>query len=379
MSAGETTVDHVDEYQLINCIATGTHSQIWEVAESGGEHFAMKLLLPDAFRDPAQRRVLKHEARIAKMLRHPGLIRFHKVVVDKHHAYFIMDHFRAPNLKQQIQSDLPAVQLRFRKIVESTCLALQHMHDLGWAHRDVKPDNILLNRNSEIRLIDFSLALRIASGLGKLLAGKSKVIQGTRTYIAPETIKRESSTARTDMYSLGVTFFEILTGRPPFLANSPNDLLRKHLGEAPPAPSHVNPNVTPEADRAVLRMLEKKPDKRFRDLNEVFSEFRNIQPFKQEVESKVMRQAAEDAREQEAASLGVRISSRGDAFRTQQQQDDVEAVPEAAPPIEPPPARDANSRTPERPRPRPRPASVPVPPAPDHDDLPFMDELPEIN
>ncbi|MEX0700679.1 MAG: serine/threonine-protein kinase [Planctomycetales bacterium] len=378
MSAGDSTVDAIDEYQLINCIATGTHSQIWEVAESSGEHFAMKLLLPEAFRDPEQRRVLKHEARVAKSMTHPGVVRFHKVVSNKEHAYFIMDHFRAPNLKQQIQSDLPSVQVRFRKIVESTCIALQYLHDKGWAHRDVKPDNILLNRSSEIRLIDFSLALRIATGLGKLFAGKPKAIQGTRTYIAPETLKKAPPTARTDMYSLGVTFFEILTGRPPFLGNSPNDLLRKHLTETPPAPSQINTNVTPEMDRIILRMLQKKPDKRFRDLNEVFAEFRSVHPFKREVESAATVQAAADAKEHAAASLGARISSRGDASRSRKRQEAESATP--LPANRPAPAEPVApaAAAPSRREPARVPAAAPARPAADDDDLPFMEELPEI-
>lgn len=374
MSAGEVTADFVDEYQLVTCIATGTHSQIWEViAAGGGGRYAMKLLLPDSFRDSEQRRVLKHEAKIARLLSHPGVVRFHKLVINREHAYYVMDHFRAPNLKQQIQSDLPAVQLRFRRIVEATCLALQYIHDQGWAHRDVKPDNILVNKAGEVRVIDFSLAHRIASGLGKLLAGKPKVIQGTRTYIAPETLKRETPTNRTDMYSLGVTFFEILTGKPPFLANSPNELLRKHLTEAPPAPSHINPNVTPEADRIILRMLEKKPDRRYRDLNEVYSEFRHIQPFKKEIETLEMKKAVYDAAEQEGSSLGIRRSSRGDAARGQSAATDSpdaadsDVVPVATNSSTVPAGRGERDRT-----------GQGAPPPADHDDLPFMEELPEV-
>src|SRR5690606_2353613 len=117
-------------------------------------------------------------------------------------------------------------------------------------------------------------------GLGKMIGGKVKVVQGTRTYIAPETIRKEYPTPQSDMYSLGIMLFEIVTGQPPFVANSPNDLLMKHLNTAPPEPSVFNSNVTPEADKFILRLLSKKPANRPQSMSEVAAEARSIQFFK---------------------------------------------------------------------------------------------------
>ena len=312
MSEGEFTVDN---YQLLSCIARGTYSQVWEVKENeGSEHFAMKMLLPETLFDSDQIKMFKHEAKVGQACDHPNFVKVSKVTVNKKRGYLIMDYFRAPNLKTLIQIDLPAVQMRINKLFESICMALGYMHEKGWVHKDVKPDNILFSKGSELRLIDFSLSSRVVSGVGKLFAGKVRVIQGTRTYLAPETIRKQHAVPQTDMYSLGITVYEILTGAPPFRAVSPDDLLRKHVGETPPIPSEFNPNVTPEMDQLVHRMLAKKPAKRFSDMNELYAEFRTLSVFKEDV-GELADQKKQAKKEEFEDGLAAELSSRADAER----------------------------------------------------------------
>ncbi len=274
----------VDGYQLPNCLANGNSSEIWEVADpvGGSQALCMKLLLPEAFEKSEAKAVLKHEAKVAKTLDHPNIIKIHKVAVTKKHAYILMDYFRARNLKTQIGSDPVGLQVRFRNVFESLCLALGFMHEKGWVHRDIKPENILANKVGEMRLIDFSLSVRSAGGLGKLMGARKKPVQGTRTYIAPETLLKKAPTFQTDMYSLGITVFEILTGNPPFRGMSPSDLLRMHIQDKAPPISAINENVTPEMDRLVARLLEKKPVNRHKSMEEVYSEFRSLKVFKED-------------------------------------------------------------------------------------------------
>ncbi len=307
---------HVGDYELRNCVATGNVSQIWEVVERGGTmQFAMKLLLPEAFEESSNKNVLKHEFKVGKSLDHPNVIRFHKLEVNRDHAYFIMDYFRAPSLKSQISSDHLGVQVRFRKLVEAVTLALTHIHEKGWLHRDIKPENILMNRGSEVRVIDFSLSIRQSGAIGKLVGGKVKQVQGTRTYIAPETLAKKKPTVQTDMYSLGITLYEALTGHPPFTGTSPNDLLRKHMLEKPPEPSFSNPNVTAECDQFILRLLKKKPKDRPADMKEVFAEFRNLKVFKEPPEELAERRR-EEAEREKLLTVDKRLDSRLDAERT---------------------------------------------------------------
>lgn len=305
----------VDDYQLAALIASGSSSQVWEARDAGGQSYAIKLLLPHVLKDAERINVLKHEAKVGQALEHPSLIRVTKFVKKKTHCYMLMELFRCPNLKVMLQNEPVAVQARFTRLAEQLCQALGYMHDKGWLHHDLKPDNILFSKGSELKLIDYSLAMRRQGGLGKVFAGKVKIIQGTRTYIAPETIQKKYPTPQSDMYSLGVTLFEVLTGQPPFVGSNPNDLLQKHLSMKPPEPSAFNPNVTPEADKVILRLLSKKPAHRPKDMNEVSSEFRSVKFFKVDP---MELAAAEEAR-QAAAGGGLdsksRLDSRADAAR----------------------------------------------------------------
>ncbi|MFK7819820.1 MAG: serine/threonine protein kinase [Planctomycetaceae bacterium] len=306
----------IDEYELRNCVATGNVSQIWEVVERGGtQHFAMKLLLPESFSDAKEKNVLKHEFKVGQAVDHPNIIRFYKMNISRDHAYFIMDYFRAPSLKQQISASHLDVQIRFRKLVESVSLALASVHESGWLHRDIKPDNILMNRGSEIRLIDFSLSTKRSGSLGKMFGGKMKQVQGTRTYIAPETLEKKKPTIQTDMYSLGITLYEALVGAPPFTGTSPNALLKKHILEKPAEPSFHDPNITPECDAFILHLLKKKPSERPADMTEVYAEFRNIKVFKEDPgEIEARKKAA--AEEEKLKTVDKRLDSRLDAERT---------------------------------------------------------------
>ena len=219
-------------YELKNCVATGKSTQIWEVTQTGSTvPLAMKLLLPDALKDSVTKNVLKHEFKVGALFEHPSMIRYHKIEVNRDHGFFIMDYFRAPSLKTQITGNLAETQSRLKKIVEAMCQAFVHMNEKGWLHRDIKPDNVLVNKTGEVRVIDFSLATRIKTGVMKLVGGKQKNIMGTRTYIAPEIILKKAPTPQSDIYSLGITIYELATGDPPFAGLNPSDLLAKHLSE----------------------------------------------------------------------------------------------------------------------------------------------------
>lgn len=305
----------VGGFELKNCIASGSSTQIWEVVEQGATvPFAMKLLLPDSLKDPEAKAVLKHEFKVGQALDHAGFVRFHRQEFTRDHGFFIMDYFRAPSLKVQLAANLPEAQSRLKKIVESICQAYVYLHEKGWLHRDIKPDNILVNKAGEVRVIDFSLACRNATGVMKLLAGTQKAIMGTRTYIAPEIILRRPPTPQSDIYSLAVTLYEAATGAPPFAGLSPNDLLKKHLGEEPAAPSTVNRNISPDFDMMVLKMLRKKPKDRPKEMREVMSFFRNCKFFLEDPVELHDRKTKE-AKANESLSVDKRLDSRADADR----------------------------------------------------------------
>lgn len=299
----------VGDYELLSVISTGSQTQIWEAKHpSHVETVALKLMTASALADKENVQSLKHEANVGGSVQHPNIITIHEYKSTKTAAYIAMEYFRAPSVKAQTKSDIYGLHQRLKRVIEGTCLALEALHGAGWVHKDIKPDNVLCNKAGEVKIIDFALATRIKSGLGKLLGGKPKSIQGTRTYIAPETILKKNAVPATDVYSLGVMLYEVLTGFPPFAGSSPNDLLKRHLSEKPPEASARNTNVTPELDRVLVKMLAKKPENRHQSMSELYAELRNVQLFHEEP-------VAPSEDNFENVGPGTRLDSRTDAKR----------------------------------------------------------------
>ena len=312
-------------YKLIMCIATGGSSQVWECIEQAtGRHLAMKLLKEDAPDFKENKAGLKHEADVLKTLDHPLIIKYDKFSSSRDNTYMTMEHFRAANVKLQLKSDIRSVHVRTRLLFESVCQALSHVHSRGWIHRDIKPDNVLMNKVGEIRLVDFSLSSKEVTGFAKMIGGgKLKTIQGTRTYIAPETIRKQAPTFQTDLYSLGIMFFEVLTGRTPFQAPTPEELLKRHLRDEPANASEFNNNVTPEMDRIIFRLLKKKPTDRPGTVDEVLAELKRIRIFKEDV-VEVSQTEKEDKDVTMESLTELRLDSRADAKLSQMLQSNPE-------------------------------------------------------
>jgi serine/threonine protein kinase len=272
-------------YRLLKHLVTGQTSQVWEVAEvASHRHFAMKMLLPEKARDAMHRRMLFHEAEVGKALAHPNIIKIVAVSRDAVNPYMVMEFFPAGNLKLRlIRKDMTFIRERCQDVVKQGATALAFMNAKGWVHRDVKPDNFLVNSAGELRLIDFALSVRVKKGglLSRMFRRRGKS-QGTRSYMSPEQIRGLALDGRADIYSFGATCYELVTGRPPFRGMSNQDLLTKHIAEKPVTPQIYNADVTDEFAELVLHMLAKKMQDRPRDFHEVLMALRSIRVFKAE-------------------------------------------------------------------------------------------------
>jgi serine/threonine protein kinase len=270
-------------YKLRTMLQTGQSSQVFEVVEpTSNRHFAMKLLLPEAASKPEERQALFNEAEIGIKLAHQNVVRIYKVNRSPETPHFIMEYFPSGSLRLRLQAkDMKFIREHARKIFREAATGLAYMNASGYVHRDVKPDNILVNSLGDTKIIDFAISKKMQSGfLAKLF--KKKKPQGTPSFMSPEQIRDELLDGRADIYSYACTLYELTTGRKPFVGATQGDLLTRHFTEKPVTPVVYNKDLTDEFGALVLKMMAKKRDDRPKNFHEVLIELRKVKIFKDE-------------------------------------------------------------------------------------------------
>ncbi|MBI2805098.1 MAG: serine/threonine protein kinase [Planctomycetes bacterium] len=276
--------DILGNYRLVKCILTGQTTQVWEVVEtSSHRHFAMKQLLPDKLSDSDAMNALHHEAKVGLEMTHPNVIRIVYVSNEKLHHYFVMEFFPSGSLKNRlVQKNYDFLREHAHSIFKQAATGLAYMNASGWVHRDIKPDNLLVNSKGELRIIDFAIAERIQTPnfFNRFFRRNKRVVQGTRSYMSPEQIRGEILDGRADIYSFGATIHELTTYRPPFRGATQQELLQKHILEKPASLLSYCPDLTQEFSDLVLRCLAKKRDDRPESFHEVLKILNQIRIYK---------------------------------------------------------------------------------------------------
>jgi serine/threonine-protein kinase len=272
-------------YKLRGLLHTGSKTQVWEVVEqTSNRHFAMKILLSEFVTAGAERAKLFNDAAVGIKMRHENVVNIIKVNKSKTQPHFIMEYFAAGSIRRRLQSRDPKDKEYLRQyaktIFKQTATGLAYMNASGFAHLDVKPDNIVANALGKTKIIDFAISQPIKKGFLAKLLRKRGAPEGTATYMSPEQIRSDLLDGRSDIYSLGITWYEMVTGRPPFRGDSIAALFRKHLVEKPQLPSAYNPDVTDEFGNLVLKMLEKKREDRPPSFHNVLIDLKKTKVFK---------------------------------------------------------------------------------------------------
>jgi serine/threonine protein kinase len=252
----------VGKYDIQKLLGKGATGTVYLARDTfSGKEVALKTIEPEVFRDPefglVYRAQFLNEASLAGKLRHPHIVSILDAVVQEDSGHIAMDLVTGGDLSQHVD---PAHLLPVADVLQigfKCCGALDYAFKEGIVHRDLKPANIMLAQATDPKIADF----------GAAYLRKTQVVQvasmGSPFYMSPEQISGGELTFHTDMYSLGVVLYELLTGRRPFLADSIESLVDQILNATPAAPSSVRPGLSAEIDSAVLRAIKKKPEHRY--------------------------------------------------------------------------------------------------------------------
>lgn len=259
--------DYLGGYRLIRLIRGGQVCNVWEaIKDDDRQRVAIKVLLDRHRNNKVEIDQLRNEGKVGVTLDHPNVIRVFEFVERHDLPFLVMQLFNARNLKQMIRDDYKVTAVSIPQIVNQCAESLDYLHSQNWVHCDVKPDNYLVSEQGEVKLIDFSIAQSLKKQKRSLF-GK-KVIQGTRSYMAPEQIRGNPLTPATDVYGFGCVMHELLTGKPPFSGTNPDELLKRHLRAAPPPITAFNKDVSEDFTKLILLTLKKDPLKRPQSLRE---------------------------------------------------------------------------------------------------------------
>jgi serine/threonine-protein kinase len=238
---------------------------------------AVKLIRPDLRGETHLRAWMLREARAANRVDHAHIIDIHDIgETEEGELYLVMEYLVGLSLSSELARGTMQLS-RGVDILEQMCAALARAHDLGVVHRDLKSDNILLTtrggRKDFVKILDFGLA---HLAMDPRLAPKGAVF-GTPEYMAPEQARGEEATAQSDLYALGVLFFEMLTGQLPFRSDDRETLLEMQRTAVAPRPRSIKPDVLPSAEGIVVKLLEKDRRKRFQDAHHLHEELKTLQ------------------------------------------------------------------------------------------------------
>jgi predicted ATPase/serine/threonine protein kinase len=256
------------KYKIIEKVGAGGMGVVYKAEDTRLKRtVALKFLPPGLTRDKKAKERFIQEAQAAAALEHPNICTVFEVEETEDQTFIAMSFVKGQSLKNKIESG-PISLREAEDIAVQISEGLKEAHDKGIVHRDIKPANIMLTEKGQAKIVDFGIA-KLA---GQVRLTQTGTTMGTVVYMSPEQVEGKDVDQRSDIYSLGVIFYEMITGNVPFEGDTPLSIAYKHKHELPPDPKKTNDQIPEAISRIVLKCLEKNRENRFQNMDELLSE-----------------------------------------------------------------------------------------------------------
>lgn len=282
-SAQGDRIEQIGPYRVSSCIGVGGMAEVYLGHTSDGQQVAVKIPRNEYAYHEGFRERFRREASSTQSLDHPNIVRVTDIGEDQSPQYVVsglglqyiaMHYIDGCTLARLLTLGPPLTTSAIVEVLYQVAEALQYAHSRGIVHRDVKPNNIMINRRGQVLLTDFGIA-RAKNQAPLTLVGQ---VPGTRWYVAPEQIQNQDISPRTDIYALGVVLYQMLTGQVPFDAEVPQAVYAMHIQDRPTPPDQIRPDVPEDLAAIALKCLEKDPTQRYPSAEALLQELPGREP-----------------------------------------------------------------------------------------------------